>query len=123
MSDNNCCQGSTKLIFSCSGAADVGAVVDQSARRLTKEGIGKMYCLTGIGGNISGIIETTKSADSILAIDGCPIACTRKLLERNGFNDFKYLEITSLGLKKGETLPSEENIEVVFQKGKEILSD
>jgi uncharacterized metal-binding protein len=39
------CGGSVKLIFPCSGGSDVGALTDQAARRLTTDGIGKMYCV------------------------------------------------------------------------------
>ena len=118
----NCiCEGSTTLIFACSGAADVGGISDQAARRLTKEGIGKMYCLAGIGGNVEGIIKTTKSADGILAIDGCSVACTKKLLERNGFNEFKYFQVTDLGMEKGQAPANEDNINKIFKKGKELL--
>ncbi len=46
----NCCSSATKLIFACSGAADVGAIADQAARKLTRDGVGKMFCLAGIGG-------------------------------------------------------------------------
>ena len=28
----NCCSAAPKLIFACSGAADVGAIADQAAR-------------------------------------------------------------------------------------------
>jgi uncharacterized metal-binding protein len=34
------CSGGPKLIFACSGAADVGGVADQAARRMSKEGVG-----------------------------------------------------------------------------------
>lgn len=36
------CGVGPKLIFACSGAADVGAIADQAARKLTKDGAGKM---------------------------------------------------------------------------------
>ena len=51
MSEKNACAcgSAPKLIFACSGAADVGAIADQAARKLTKDGAGKMYCLAGIG--------------------------------------------------------------------------
>jgi uncharacterized metal-binding protein len=120
--NNKCCTGDLNLVFSCSGAADVGAVSDQAARKLTKEGVGKMYCLAGIGGNVSGIIETTKLAEKILAIDGCPVSCTKKLLEKNGFNDFNYLLLSELNLEKGKSPATDENINKVFNKGKDILS-
>ncbi|HBE00974.1 MAG: zinc-binding protein [Spirochaetes bacterium GWF1_41_5] len=116
------CQGGTNLVFACSGAADVGAISDLAARKMTKDGIGKMYCLAGIGGNVSGIIETTKAADQILAIDGCPVACTKKLLERNGFGNFKYIELSTLGFEKGKSPAEEKAVTKVFNKGKELLS-
>ena len=118
----NCiCEGSINLIFACSGAADVGGISDQAARKLTKEGIGNMYCLAGIGGNVEEIIETSKSADCILAIDGCSVACTKKLLERNGFNEFKYFQVTDLDMEKGKSPANEDNINTTFKKGKELL--
>ena len=40
------------MIFACSGAADVGAVADQAARKMTRDGTGKMFCLAGIGGRV-----------------------------------------------------------------------
>ncbi|MEI6422312.1 MAG: putative zinc-binding protein [Lentisphaerota bacterium] len=43
MSGKNTCACATapKLIFACSGAADVGAIADQAARKLSREGKGK----------------------------------------------------------------------------------
>jgi len=55
------CDGGIKLIFPCSGAADVGEISDKAARGLTAQGHGKMFCLAGIGGNINGIIRIEKS--------------------------------------------------------------
>ena len=77
---NQCC-GGTQLIFACSGAADVGAIADQAARKLTKEGVGKMFCLAGVGGRVSGIMKTTEVANKILAIDGCDMQCAKKILQ------------------------------------------
>jgi uncharacterized metal-binding protein len=47
--DSKVCSGGPKLIFACSGAADVGAVADQAARRMTKEGAGSMFCVAAKG--------------------------------------------------------------------------
>ena len=96
----NVCKGSTNLIFACSGATDVGAVADRAARKLTADGKGKMYCLAGVGGNVEGIISTTQKADKILAIDGCNVECTRKLLESKGFKDFQYIQLEKKVLQK-----------------------
>ena len=120
---NSCeCSGGPKLIFACSGAADVGAIADQAARKMTQEGVGKMFCLAGIGGRVSGIMKTTESAESILAIDGCSLNCVKKSLELAGFNQFKHLQLADIGLGKCSSPATEENISKVFSKGKEMMA-
>ncbi|MCK5564895.1 MAG: putative zinc-binding protein [Planctomycetes bacterium] len=116
------CSGGPKLIFACSGAADVGAIADQAARKMAKEGVGKMFCLAGIGGRISGIMKTTESAESILAIDGCPLDCVKNSLQQAGFNQFEHLQLADLGLEKCSSQVTEENIGKVAAKGKEMMS-
>jgi uncharacterized metal-binding protein len=115
------CQSTVKLIFPCSGASDVGEIADRAARQLTREGIGKMYCLAGIGGKVSGIIESTRSAATILAIDGCPVACAKKTLEREGFNNYQYIMVTQAGMEKGKSPATPERITVITEKGKQLL--
>ena len=117
-----CCSEAPRLIFPCSGAADVGAIADQAARRLTKEGVGKMFCLAGVGGRVSGIMKTTESAEKILAINGCPINCAKICLEQAGFTDFDHLQLADLGLEKGKSPISKEAIEKVVARGRELLS-
>lgn len=116
------CSAAPKLIFPCSGAADVGAIADQAARQLTREGVGKMFCLVGIGGRVGGIMKTTESAEKILAIDGCPLNCAKNCLEQAGFTVFEHLNLTGLGLVKGQSAVSEENIQKAVDAGKIKLS-
>jgi len=106
---NQCC-GGTQLIFACSGAADVGAIADQAARRLTEEGVGKMFCLAGIGGRVSSILKSTEAASSILVIDGCGLDCAKCCLQQAGFSTFNHLRITDLGMEKGASPPTTERI-------------
>ena len=113
---NSCCSGADTLIFACSGAADVGEIADRAARKLTKDGIGKMFCLAGIGGRISGIMKTTESAEKIIAIDGCTLNCVKNCLEQAGFRKFMHLQLAGLGLEKGKSPVTEENIIKVAQK-------
>lgn len=115
------CGGAPKLIFSCSGAADVGAVSDQAARKLTRDGVGKMFCLAGIGGRVSGIVESTRSAAAILAIDGCKLDCAKNCLLEAGFVNFQHLRLSDLGMEKGQTPPTEDNIARAMAAGAEIL--
>ena len=111
-----------KLIFACSGAADVGAVADQAARRMTKEGAGSMFCLAGIGGRVAPIMEKTKSASMLLAIDGCPLDCVSETLKQAGIARFEHLRVTDLGLEKGSTPLNDASIETVVGKGREMMN-
>jgi len=120
--ENVCCAAPT-LIFACSGAADVGAISDIAARKLTADGAGKMYCLAGIGGRVPGILKTTQEAEKILAIYGCPIDCTKLSLEEAGFTEFEHLKVTDLGLKKGKSPATDENITTVVQAALIKLKD
>lgn len=107
------CSSAPTLIFSCSGAADVGEIADQAARKLTRDGAGKMFCLAGIGGKVSGILKNTEAASRIIAVDGCPLDCARKSLEEAGFQGFAHLRVTDLGLTKGETPYTEAHRDLV----------
>ena len=109
------CKSGPKLIFACSGAADVGAIADQTARHLTKEGTGKMYCLAGIGGRVNNIVKSTEQASKILALDGCALDCAKRCLEAAGFTRYDHLRVTDLGMRKGETPVTMENILTVAQ--------
>ena len=113
--------GETKLIFACSGAADVGEIADRAARKMTKDGVGKMFCLAGIGGRVDGIMKTTEVADKILALDGCNQDCVKKTLENADFRDFAHLRITDMEMEKGKTPVREENIAKVAAKGTEMM--
>jgi uncharacterized metal-binding protein len=116
-----CCGGPT-LIFACSGAADVGEIADRTARKLTKDGFGKMFCLAGIGGHVSGIMKTTESASKILAIDGCTLNCVKNCFQQAGFNKFVHLQLADIGLEKGKSPATNENIDRVIQKAVELLN-
>lgn len=101
--ENECqcsCRPIEVLIFPCSGGSNVGQIANEVAKDLTIDKIGKMYCLAGIGGHISGFIESTRSARKIVAIDGCPSQCARKTLEHAGFEVHVHEVITELGIKK-----------------------
>lgn len=112
MSENKSCGccAAPKLVFACSGGADVGALADQAARKLTADGTAKMFCLAGIGGRVSGIMKTTEAAAKVVAIDGCPLNCARKTLEQAGFTGFTHVQLADLGFSKGESPVTEERV-------------
>lgn len=101
MAEDKClCKPTEVLIFPCSGGSNVGQIANEAAKDLTTTGYGKMYCLVGIGGHVSGIIESTKAAKKIIAIDGCPVACAKKTLEHAGFTVNEHVVVTELGIEK-----------------------
>lgn len=119
---SSCCSEAPKLVFACSGAADVGAVADQAARKLTRDGKGRMFCLAGVGGRVAGIMKTTESAEEILAIDGCPLDCAKNCLEQAGFSRFEHLQLADLGMTKGSTEVNDANISGAAEAGAALLA-
>ena len=119
--DPSVCGGGPKLVFACSGAADVGALSDLAARKMTREGGGKMYCTAGIGGKVEPILATARAASAVLALDGCPLDCVKRSLEQAGFTGFAHMRVTDLGLEKGKSPATPENVERVLARAAELL--
>lgn len=115
------CSGGARLVFACSGAADVGEIADRAARKLNREGTGKIFCMAGLGGRISGILKTTESAQAILAIDGCPLNCVKSSLEQAGFKTFGHLQLADLGLEKSKSPVTEETINKAATRAAELI--
>lgn len=94
------CESTNVLIFSCSGGSNVGQIANEAAKSLNTLGKGKMYCLAGVGGNVSGIVESTKAAEKIVVLDGCSVKCAMKTLDRAGFDVDVHVIVTDLDIKK-----------------------
>jgi uncharacterized metal-binding protein len=88
---------------------------------MTARGHGKMFCLAGIGGNISGMIASARGADRVLVIDGCGVDCAKKTMEERGIENFLHFRVTDLGMEKSKSPATQERIDSVTQKGKELL--
>ncbi len=104
-----------KLIFACSGAANVGNIADRAARIMAKENYGKMFCLAAIGAQVPGYIRAAKESDENIVIDGCNIFCGKNIFEAAGL-PFKSYILTDMGLEKGVTPVTDEIIEKVANK-------
>ena len=104
MEEKCLCEPTEILIFPCSGGSNVGQIANQTGVKLTQDGFGKFFCLAGIGGHVSGLVESTKAGKVLVAIDGCPVACAKKTLEHAGFNIDEYVQVTDLGIEKNKDL-------------------
>lgn len=112
-----CCCGNSgvKLIYSCSGAANTGYLADAVSRKLMKDGKGKMTCLAAIGADLSGFIESAKCAEKNIVVDGCPVACGKKIFEKNNL-PFDHFVLTEFGVEKGKTEITQEVINRVTEE-------
>ena len=109
------CNEAGVLIFPCSGGSDVGELSDRATRKMAKCGQAKMFCLAGIGAHIPGMIESTKAANKLIAIDGCPVSCSKKTLEHAGFKVMAF-NLKDMGFEKGKTNVDDESIDKVLSK-------
>ncbi len=109
-----CCSGGIRMVYACSGAADVGQLSDMVARKLRDENFAKMSCLAAIGADLSGYVQTAKAADVCFVIDGCATACARKNLERIGVTPKSYV-LTDMGCEKGSTPPSGDVVDRIIR--------
>lgn len=107
MSCPSCSGAPATLLYSCSGAADVGEISDRVARILTREGLGKMSCAVGVGAGVPSLRNAAVSAGRILAIDGCGTRCVAKALAESGVTDYVHLELGTAGFAKGASPATE----------------
>lgn len=88
------------LVYSCSGCSSAAQMANYLALRLDREGKAEMSCIAGVGGGVDSLIKKGRTADIILALDGCPLACVRHCLQREGLRcDFRW-DLSLMGVKK-----------------------
>lgn len=116
-----------KIIFSCSGASNVGELSNAAAVNLTKEGFGSKACTASLAIETPSVMKKTEDADEIVVIDGCPVGCARQIAENAGVKIDQYLIVTKLGIKKiGDMDIVEDDLETVVSaawEGKCVCQD
>jgi len=117
MEAKNCTCGSSenKVVVTCSGAADLGYIADQVARKLSIENVCKMSCLALFATCSDKQIENFKSKE-IKVIDGCSLDCGKKVMEQRGIESYDYVRLTDYGYIKGETETNLENLNAIYTK-------
>ncbi len=69
---------------------------------MTRKGLGKMFCLAGIGGQLTKFVQSAKDAENMVAIDGCQVGCAKAILEQAGVPLKNHVVITDLGIEKNK---------------------
>ena len=115
-------KSNANLIFVCAGAADVGEITDRAARQLTREGKASLSCLASVAARDADIMFNADLATQVLLIDGCPKACAQKAFELAGLKKTLHLELSQLGLRKGASPATPENIQKVADQATQMLA-
>ena len=122
MTDSCCSSGKNVLLYACSGAANVAEVADLAARQLAAQGVGKMFCLAGLGAEIPAMVQTAKDADLNLILEGCPMDCAKKIFDRLGLKNYRHVKVTDLGIEKTKGVrATAEQVERLVAKVREVL--
>jgi uncharacterized metal-binding protein len=121
-----CCESNEKkrnvLLYACSGGANVAEIADRAARQLSRDGLGGMFCLAGLGADIPGMVQGARDADLNLLIDGCPLDCAKKTFDRHGLDNYCQVKVTDLGIEKAKGVPcSDEQIAMVVAHCRALL--
>lgn len=103
------CSGQEMMIFSCSGGCNVGQIANAAANRLATGGTGKMACLAAVSAGVPAPVTGAKQAKIVLVIDGCPVKCAAKTLDKAGIRPTHHILVTDLGLRKTDDLRFEQS--------------
>jgi len=123
---SSCCAGGkakTVLLYACSGGANVAEISDRAARELMFAGEGTMFCLAGLGADVKGMVQTARDADLNLVIDGCPMACAKKVFDRHELTNYRQIKVTDLGIEKVKGVRcTQEQVDTTVAEAKEVLA-
>jgi len=108
---NRCCQGGHILVFSCSGASDIGELSDRTARILAKSGVAAMGCMAALSSKYDFVIDALNAASKIIIIDGCEKNCAKQNIDLAGHWDYDHYLLTDLGFEKGKAPATKPNID------------
>ena len=123
MAEECICKAEDIILLPCSGGSNCGQITNQAAVNLDIEGVGRIYCLAGIGAHVDGMVESARGAKRIVALDGCQVACAKKAIEHAGLTVTDWICVTEEGISKShEFMMDFEEVEIIAQRTKELLA-
>lgn len=90
------------LMYSCSGCSSAAQMANYLAVQLDRMGIAEISVIADVGGNVNKLVHTTLSRRKIIAIDGCPMACSKASLGNHSLQPDNHFELPGFGVKKRE---------------------
>lgn len=91
---------SRPLIYACSGCSNVAQLANNVAVRLDRQGLAEMSCIAGVGGGIKSLVNKAREARTVIAIDGCPLACAKACLANAGVVPTHYVLLSQWHFRK-----------------------
>jgi uncharacterized metal-binding protein len=61
-----------------------------------------MFCLAGIGGQLSGFVQSARDVENLLVIDGCQVGCAKAIMDNAKIPMKNYVVLTDLGIEKNK---------------------
>ncbi len=102
-------KGPQNALFVCFGClSNVGTLTGlaglEVVRQMGPEKV-SIFCLGGLATEVPSVLEKTHAAERIITVDGCPMNCALKIVERAGFTPDRVINLVKdCGLKKGPPL-------------------
>jgi uncharacterized metal-binding protein len=93
------------IVYACfGGLSNTGITAALASLEAVKElGLAKVSigCLAGLSTKVPAVIGKTKVAKKVITVDGCPMECSKKVVEEAGFDIAKSIVLTrDISMKK-----------------------
>ena len=88
------------LVYSCSGCSSAAQMANYIAVQLDRLEVAEMSCIAGVGGNVKSLVRTATSGRQIIAIDGCPLACSKACLSSHSVSPDIHIDLSGMGIRK-----------------------
>jgi uncharacterized metal-binding protein len=88
------------LVYSCSGASSAAQMANHIAVKLDRLEVAEMSCIAGVGGDVKPLVRTAKSGRPIIALDGCPLHCAAKILQRHALQADTHYDLSKMNVPK-----------------------
>ena len=88
------------LVYACSGASSAAQMANHLAVKLDRLQVAEMSCLASLGGDVKPFVKIARSGRPIIALDGCPIQCAAKILQRHGLKADQHVDLSAWGCEE-----------------------
>jgi uncharacterized metal-binding protein len=90
-----------RIIFPCSGVANVGQITNLASIQLAEEGYGSPSCVALLATGAENLLASARAADAVVVLDGCPVLCAQKIADAQDVPVAQHIVVTELGIEKG----------------------